>query len=97
MFFKNLFDFKFEKFITRSVASVVYVISIIVLGIALLVIEIAALTMMGNDNGWGESELGLGILLFLAAPVGALLTLIFTRVAFESSIALITIAENTKK
>jgi hypothetical protein len=89
-FLATLVDSKLENFISRRVSGVLYIIT------AWLIIAAA-----------GLSELGLLFQLFsgnffafvamLLVPVVTLLTLIIVRMAFEAGIALIVIAENTKK
>jgi hypothetical protein len=92
MFFKKLFDVKFESFITRDVAKILYsiMLGLVLLGLALA--ELAGFIAFFQ----GEYMLQ-GLLFILISPLAALLFLIIIRVAFESSIALISIAENTKK
>ena len=99
MFFKSLFDFKFENFVTRQVASVMYAILVVVLGISTffgVLWSLSRVVEMAQYNVPGGV-----ILYFLVAVVGvpllALLSLVILRVAFESSIALVAIAENTKR
>ena len=92
MFFKKLFDTKFENFVTRDVARVLYIFMIALLGLSLLVAEIFGFLLLTGDGYVTE-----GILMIIASPVLALLSLIIIRVGFESSIALISVAENTKK
>ena len=93
MFFKKLFDTKFENFVTRDVARVLYIFMIALLAIGLLIAEIFGLLLLAMDEGVFVE----GILLMLVSPLVALVSLIIIRVGFESSIALVSIAENTKK
>lgn len=93
MFFKKLFDTKFENFVTRDVARVLYIFMIALLAVGLLIAEIFGLLLLASDE-FLELE---GILLMVVSPVVALVSLIIIRVGFESSIALVSIAENTKK
>jgi hypothetical protein len=89
-FIGNLFDFKFENFITKSVASVLYAAMVIIVCLAAVVGFVVSLIRIG-DFGFA------GVLMLLAVPVSAILVLTLLRVGFESSIALVTIAINTKK
>jgi hypothetical protein len=59
----------------------------------LLIAEVFGLLLLTGD---GELAVE-GILLMLVSPLVALISLIVIRVGFESSIALVSIAENTKK
>ena len=93
MFFKKLFDTKFENFVTRDVARVLYIFMIALLAVGLLIAEIFGILLLASDE-FLELE---GMLLMVVSPVVALVSLIIIRVGFESSIALVSIAENTKK
>ena len=89
-FFAGLFDFKFNTFVTKSVASVLYAITtgLVLLGTALVLTY--ALIQLGSSPAEA-------VLLLVVGPLAGILTLTILRVAFESSIALISIAINTKK
>ena len=91
-FLKALFDFKFDQFIYIRVARVVYAVLVILVLVAAAFLFIASLTTLGNDQ-----LRGIGFLLILGTPITALLTIITLRLTFESGIALVAIAENTKK
>jgi len=93
MFFKKLFDTKFENFVTRDVARVLYIFIIALLAVGLLIAEVFGLLLLASDE-FLELE---GILLMVVSPLVAVVSLIIIRVGFESSIALVSIAENTKK
>ena len=93
MFFKKLFDTKFENFVTRDVARVLYIFMLVLLAVGLLMAEIFGLLLLASDE-FLELE---GILLMVVSPLVAVVSLIIIRVGFESSIALVSIAENTKK
>jgi hypothetical protein len=66
---------------------------LVLLALGLLMAEIFGLLLLAGD---GELAVE-GILLMLVSPLVALISLIVIRVGFESSIALVSIAENTKK
>jgi hypothetical protein len=93
MFFKKLFDTKFENFVTRDVARVLYIFMMVLLAVGLLIAEVFGLLLLASDE-FLELE---GILLMVVSPLVAVVSLIVIRVGFESSIALVSIAENTKK
>jgi hypothetical protein len=92
VFFKKLFDTKFENFVTRDVARVLYIFMIALLAVSLLIAEVFGFLLLTGDG-----YLELGFLMILGSPLLALVSLIIIRVGFESSIALVSIAENTKK
>lgn len=93
MFFKALFDFKFETFVTRKVAAVLYGILTVANGLFVLFAIIQGFQTLTSAYYGRE----LGLVMVLLAPVAALVIQILLRVTFESSIALVSIAENTKK
>lgn len=90
-FFASLFDFKFETYITKRVASVMYGVLVVLIVVGAGLGFIFGITQIG---GYFATQ---GFLLMIAAPLGGLLMLTILRVAFESSIALVDIAMNTKK
>ncbi len=92
MFFKNLFDFDFKTFVTRQVASFVYAALLALVSVTTVVAVVVGLYSLVAGIMRPESA----IFLLIGTPVVALLTLVILRVAFESSIALVMIAENTK-
>jgi hypothetical protein len=87
-FFGSLFDISFSSLITTKVIKVLYVISLIVIGLFALVFIVAAFS----------NSVGLGILtLVVFAPIGALLYVIYTRVILEFIIVVFRIAEYTRE
>jgi hypothetical protein len=110
-FIKALFDFKFEEFIYIKVARFLYLISVIVIGLAIVAIMLIALwgivqgLFLNEYSSYGFEYYGyfMGSLgwplvgIFFASPVVGLLIIILLRLGFESGIALVAIAENTKK
>jgi hypothetical protein len=90
-FIKQLLDTNFDHFITRKVAKVFYIIWIVLLvglsGISVL----ASLVLIAT----GQAQ-GFEVLAILAVPLASFLLLIVIRLAFETSIALVLIAENTR-
>jgi len=86
-FFSALFNLNFSHFITQKFASVLYVISMVVIGIAYLSWVIA---------GFGIGA-GFGFLVLILGAVFALLLLVLARVGLEFSVATIRTAQNTTK
>jgi hypothetical protein len=89
-FLKTLLDASLENFISRKVSGVLYIITawLIILSAALIEVLVLVELLRGNIVAF------FGLLL---VPVVTLLALIVVRMAFEAGIALIVIAENTKK
>jgi hypothetical protein len=94
-FLKALFDFKFDQFIYIRVARVVYAALVILILIAAAAMTLIALA--GLSRAYYDSERTLAIGIALASPVVALVSIIVLRLTFESGIALVDIAENTRK
>lgn len=98
-FLASLFDFKFETYITKQVASVVYailtVLFVIVGAISTFLLGLAFLVSL-QDIGYSYFS-WTPFFSFLLAPVLTFLSIVALRLTFETSIALIEIAQNTKK
>ncbi|MDZ8274430.1 DUF4282 domain-containing protein [Microbacterium aquimaris] len=95
-FFGALFDITFRTFITRRLATVFYVVGLVVIAIAFLGYLIAGLVA-----GFGAMrfDVATGILLLLGTlvlvPVLSFLAVIVLRFWIEAVVALIAVAENT--
>jgi hypothetical protein len=85
-FFRALFDFSFSEFVTPKIIKILYVIALILVGLASLGFMIA---MFSQGGGW----ILLGLLF---APIMFVLYVIFVRVGYEILIVLFQIAENTR-
>jgi hypothetical protein len=85
-FFSSLFDISFTSLITTKISKVLYVLSIILIGLTAFLFIIAAFHQ--------SSTVGL-LVLVVVAPIMSLFYLIYTRVLLELVIALFRIMENT--
>ena len=85
-FFKTLFDFSFEEFITLKIIKILYGIGLFGAGISTLAFLISGFTSFGK-----------GILYLILSPVVFILFAILTRVWLEIVIVLFNIAENIKE
>jgi hypothetical protein len=94
-FFKDLFDFKLRKYITRRVASVVYLFYLILIPIATLILTYAAYAYARQFYESGTFHWQLFVI-WIAGPILGLLVLIITRLIIELNIAVVNIAENTE-
>jgi hypothetical protein len=73
-FFSSLFDLSFTSFVTTKIIKVIYVLSLILIALFALVFVVAAF----------QDSTGAGLfVLVIAAPLGALLYTIYTRVILE--------------
>jgi hypothetical protein len=90
-FIADLFDSSLDKFISRKVSGVLYIIT------AWLIVAATALMEVGLFAQLVQMQNFFALLGMLVVPVVSLLLLILVRMAFEAGIALIVIAENTKK
>lgn len=85
-FFSSLFDLSFTSLITTKIIKFLYLISIVLIGLAALFFVLAAF----------HQSTGAGLLvLVIVAPLVSLFYLIYTRVFLELVIALFRIMENT--
>jgi hypothetical protein len=83
-FFASLFDIDFESFITTRIVKVLYVLTIVVFGLAALAYIVFAFTV--------SAAFGL-LMLVIIAPLTFLLYLIYTRVVLEIFVAIFRIME----
>ena len=91
-FFKTLMDSSFNSFITRKVSRVLYaVLSWLFIALGFL-FELGA---VGALFSGGSTLTGYAVLAVFAIPVLTFVLVIVLRLAFESGIALVLIAENT--
>ena len=86
-FFGALFDFTFTKYVTPSVVKVLYILVIVMIGLAWL---------LQTYTAW---QLGaeFGIITFVLGAVFALGGIALARVGLETSVALIRVAQHTEK
>ena len=84
-FFASLFDVDFESFITPRIVKVLYVLTMVVFGLAALAYVIWAFT---------ESIVFGLLMLVIIAPLMFLLYLIYTRVVLEIFLAIFRIMES---
>jgi len=93
--FGTLFDVSFRSFITRRLAGPIYVVGLVLIGLMVLWgIVTSFASAIATATFWGVLVFLLGLLLTLVAAVLAVLVL---RVAIEAFVALVTIAENTRR
>jgi hypothetical protein len=85
-FFGALFDVSFTSFVTTRIIKVIYVITLVLIGLTALVFVVAAF----------DDSVGAGIfVLVIAAPLLSLLYVIYARVLLELVIAIFRIMEHT--
>lgn len=83
---KALFDLSFTKFVAPSIARIVYILLMVVIGLFYLISVIVAF----------YSSVGFGLfVMVIVGPLVGLLYLVLARVGLESLIATIRTAENT--
>ncbi|MEO3934796.1 DUF4282 domain-containing protein [Micrococcaceae bacterium Sec7.4] len=86
-FLKNLFDLSFTRFVSPSIAKIVYILIMIALGVMYLVLVIAAFSSR-------NAVLGVLVLLVIG-PLFVIIYLALARIGLESLVAGIRTAENT--
>lgn len=86
-FFQTLFDFSFSGFISIELIRVLYMISILMAGIAVIAGILAAFS----------NSFGVGIGAILLAPVIFLVYVLFSRVLFEVFIVIFKIADSLEE
>ena len=80
-FFAALIDSSFTTFITRRVATVLYVILMVVIAVFVAIAVVAGLISFVNDGL-------LGLMVILIGVLGGFVALILVRLGFESAVAL---------
>ena len=87
-FIQKIFDFSFSEFVTPQIVSILYIISLVLIGLGLLVSCIVTFT---------QSILGGIVFLFIGIPIGGALSIIFTRVYYEILIVIFKLYEELRK
>jgi hypothetical protein len=85
-FFSSLFDLSFTSLITTKIIKVLYLLSILLIGLTAAIVVLAA---------FHQSSVAGLLVLVVIAPIVSLFYLIYTRVVLELVIALFRIMENT--
>ncbi|WP_426624054.1 DUF4282 domain-containing protein [Leifsonia sp. McL0607] len=94
-FFSSLFDFTFTSYVTRKLAGPVYVVGLVLIGLAIIVGFANSLGIaIAADSPGGAFVFLLGVLVTLVAAILAVLLL---RVTIEVFCAVIEIAQNTRR
>jgi hypothetical protein len=99
-FWASLLDFSFSYFITQKIVAVIYAVGII---IGLLVMAVNMLAAVGVTIGASLAGVnprqagGLGLLMFVIAPLGFFLYVVVLRLYLELIVVLFRIAANTRE
>ena len=91
-FFASLFDNSFaaDTLITRRVASVLYIILMVLIAIGML----AGVGLSLSQLSYNVLS---GLLLLVVVFLSGFVSLVLIRLAFESAVALVMVAQNTSK
>ena len=97
-FRQALFDTTFDRFITKRVASVMWVLNIILTFLLAAIAFFYLLYFSGESFANSQPVLGLAFvaLALVGLPLVTFLSLVLTRLAIEASVALVSVAENTQ-
>ena len=87
-FFESLFDFSFSSSITEKVVPVLYVLSVVLLGLVSLFIIVG-----GFAQGVAEGIL----VLIIVAPLYFIISVVYVRVMLEFLIVVFQIADHVKE
>jgi hypothetical protein len=90
-FLATLYSPSFEKFITRRIAGGIYI------GLVWLVTAAGALMVLAGLYRATQGSIQTLLIALIGAPIATLISVVVLRLVFESSIALIVIAENTTR
>lgn len=86
-FFGRLFDFSFEEFITPSIIKILFIISIVVIGLGVL----------GGIIVGFMSGVGTGFFFLIGGLIGGFLWILYVRVLLELFIVFFRIHDNTEE
>ncbi|MEO7016107.1 MAG: DUF4282 domain-containing protein [Leifsonia sp.] len=94
-FFSSLFDFSFTHYVTRKLAGPVYVVGLVLIALSTLLSIIYSLTLAIETH----SVVGAFVFLFglIITLVGTMLAILLLRVGIEVFVAIIEIAQNTRR
>lgn len=90
-FFKALFDFNFNHFVTPTIVKVVYIVGLVIIGLITLVLFFTAFRQFSGD--FGTSPI-LGLLQLIGAPLLGIFYLAFFRMSLELYYAIIRMSED---
>jgi hypothetical protein len=88
-FFGALFDMSFSEFVTIKFIRILYIILLLIIAIAFVLAIIAGFVSMFTNSFWS------GLWQILLAPVGAIISVVLTRIWLEVLVVVFRIAENT--
>ena len=87
-FFSSLFDFSFTRLVTTRVIKILYILLLVVIGLGLLGLIIAAIS---------SGSAGAIIAALIAGPLVALLYVVYARVLLEIILAIFRILETNRE
>jgi len=98
-FFKALFTFNFKVFVTPKILSILYVLIVVLVGLAFIVGLVTSIGAAIAASQFGGGAAGaFGVLVYVVAgAIGVVVTLALMRVTLEFFAATIQTAENTAK
>ena len=88
-FFGALFDLSFSEFVTIKFIRILYIIFLILIAIGLISGIIGGFISMFTDSFWS------GLWKIIVAPIGAIISVVLTRIWLEVLAVVFRIAENT--
>ena len=88
-FFGALFDMSFSEFVIIKFIRILYIILLLLIAIGLVVGVIGGFVSMFTDS------FGAGLWKIIAAPIGAIISVVMTRIWLEVLVVVFRIAENT--
>ncbi|NIV40184.1 MAG: DUF4282 domain-containing protein [Anaerolineae bacterium] len=88
-FFGALFDLSFSEFVTIKFIRILYIIFLMLIAIGFIFGIIGGFVSMFTDSFWS------GLWKIIVAPIGALISIVLTRIWLEVLAVVFRIAENT--
>ena len=96
-FFKALFDMSFRVFITRKLATVIYAIGLVVIGLGAVLMLLSGLATGMATLSYSSYGLLAIFGSLIGVPIGAVVAVIVLRLSIEAGVALVAVAENTER
>ena len=91
-FFSSLFDFSFRTFVTPRIIRILYVLSLVLIGIWALVFLVAIFASFDDPF----TPIGMSVIMLLLWPLGVLFAVIYARVLLEFVMVVFRIGESTE-
>lgn len=95
-FVRSLLDVKFETFVTRKIATVFYIVGLVLILLGGLIAFFVQIAAGINLLRFGTAGIIPILIALIVVPIATFVSVLLFRVMIEMTIAIIVIAENTR-